>query len=156
MTKFLVDRMLGQTAKWLRLLGLDAEYAPEGEDDKLKEIAEQEGRVIITRDKELAREKNAVLVEKEPPESIIPKIIEEYDVEIRPLSRCSKCNEKVEKVEKEEVEGKVPENVFELNEEFWYCDECDQYYWRGSHWEKITERIDEMIEEYNGTRNLLN
>ncbi len=145
MTKFLVDRMLGQTAKWLRLLGIDAEYAPKGEDEKLLEIANQEDRVIITRDKELGSEENAVLVDKEPPEKIIKEVIQEYDVEINPLSRCSKCNRVVEKVEQTKVEGKVPENVFKLNEEFWYCDRCDQYYWKGSHWEKIMDKIDEMF-----------
>jgi len=145
MTKFLVDRMLGQTAKWLRLLGIDAEYAPKGEDEKLLEIANQEDRVIITRDKELGSEENAVLVDKEPPERIIKEVIQEYDVEINPLSRCSKCNRVVEKVEQTKVEGKVPENVFKLNEEFWYCDRCDQYYWKGSHWEKIMDKIDEMF-----------
>lgn len=146
MTKFLVDRMLGQTAKWLRLLGIDAEYAPEGEDDKLVDVADEEDRVIITRDKELAREKNAILVEKKPPETVVKKIIEEYDVKIKPLTRCSKCNEVVEKVEKDEVEDEVPENVFELNEDFWYCEGCDQYYWKGSHWDKIMDKIDEILE----------
>lgn len=145
MTKFLVDRMLGQTAKWLRLLGVDAEYAPEGEDEKLVEMADDEDRVIITRDEELGRKENAMLVEKEPPESIIKDVIEKYDVEIKPLSRCSKCNEVVEKVEKEEVEGKVPEKVYERKEEFWCCVGCGQYYWKGTHWEKIMEKIHELV-----------
>ncbi|MFP4000340.1 MAG: DUF5615 family PIN-like protein [Thermoplasmata archaeon] len=145
MTKFLVDRMLGQTAKWLRLLGVDAKYAPEGDDEKLIEIAEEEDRVIVTRDKDLGKEFNAILVEKKSPECIIKDIMEEYDLGIKPLTRCSKCNGLVEKVEKYEVEGKVPENVYELNEVFWYCEECDQYYWKGSHWEKITDRIDEIL-----------
>ncbi len=145
MTRFLVDRMLGQTAKWLRLLGIDAEYAPEGEDEKLVEIANDEERVIITRDKELGREENAILVEKEPPESIIKDVIEKYEVEIKPLTRCSKCNSEVKKVDKGGVEGQVPENVYELKEEFWHCEGCDQYYWKGSHWDKIMDKIDEMI-----------
>ncbi len=145
MTKFLVDRMLGQTAKWLRLLGIDAEYAPKGEDEKLLKMADEEDRIIITRDKELGREKNVILVEKEPAEVLVKKIIERCEVELEPLSRCSKCNGVVEKVDEGEVEGEVPENVFELNEEFWYCERCDQYYWKGSHWEKIMEQIDEMV-----------
>ena len=145
MTKFLVDRMLGQTAKWLRLLGIDAEYAPKGDDEKLLEIAEEEDRIIITRDKELGREEDVILVEKEPPESIIKHILQEREVEIKPLSRCSKCNGEVEKVERKEVECEVPEKVYELNDEFWHCSRCDQYYWKGSHWEKIMKKIDEII-----------
>jgi len=146
MKKFLVDRMLGQTAKWLRLLGIDAKYAPKGDDEKLVDIAEEEDRVIVTRDKELGRVENAILVEKEPPESIIKEVLEIYDVEIKPLTRCSKCNRKVEKIDKSEVEGEVPENVFELNEEFWCCVGCGQYYWKGSHWKKIIEKINRILE----------
>lgn len=147
MTKFLVDRMLGQTAKWLRLLGIDAEYAPEGEDDKLRKIAEEEDRIIITRDKELGRENGAILVEKDPPEIIIKEVLEEQNVEIKPLTRCSKCNSLVEKVEREEAKGEVPENVYERNEDFWYCERCDQYYWKGSHWENIMDKIEDMLED---------
>jgi len=149
MTRFLVDRMLGQTAKWLRLLGIDAEYASEVEDDELLRIAEEENRIIITRDKELGKKERAILVEKAPPERIIKEILEgpNVDVEIDPLARCSKCNNKVEKVEAEEAKGKVPENVYEHNEKFWYCEICEQYYWRGSHWKHIMDKIDDMIEE---------
>lgn len=146
MTKFLVDRMLGQTAKWLRLLGIDAEYAPEGEDEMLLEMAEDEDRVIITRDKELGREEDVILVEKEPPESIISDILEEYDIEIKPLTRCSKCNSTVEKIDRKQAEGNVPVNVYERREEFWHCEGCDQYYWKGTHWEKIMDKIDQLLE----------
>lgn len=145
MTKFLVDRMLGQTAKWLRLMGIDAEYAPEGEDDKLLEIAEREGRIIITRDKDLARDEGVMLVEKAPPDDIIPQVLERYDVEIKPLSRCSKCNGLVRGVHKSAVKEKVPENVYEIQERFWRCEGCGQIYWKGTHWEDIIEKIEEMV-----------
>lgn len=145
MTRFLVDRMLGQTAKWLRLLGIDAKYAPEGEDDKLLEIAEEEDRIVITRDKELGRKDKAILVDKAPPEEVIKEVLKKQSVEIKPLTRCSKCNEVVEKVEKQEVEKRVSDNVYDRNNEFWYCEGCDQYYWKGSHWKKIMDNIEDIL-----------
>lgn len=145
MTKFLLDRMLGQTTKWLRLIGVNAKYAPEGEDEKLLRIAKSENRILITRDKELAREDDVYLVEKEPAEKIVKKILEEFDLKIEPLSRCSECNNKVKEVEKEKVDGEVPDHVFENKEKFWYCNECDKFYWRGSHWEKIMETIEDIV-----------
>lgn len=145
MTKFLIDRMLGQTVKWLRLMGIDAEYAPEGEDDKLLEIAERESRIIITRDKDLARNEGVMLVEKAPPEDIIPQILERYDVEIKPLSRCSKCNGSVREVYRSAVKEEVPENVYEIQEQFWRCEGCGQIYWKGTHWEDIIEKIEDMV-----------
>ncbi len=147
MTKFLVDRMLGQTAKWLRLLGIDAEYAPEGEDEKLREIAEEEKRVIITRDKELGKEDNAVLVEKAPPEIIIKEVLSRYEVNVDPLSRCSRCNSPVEKIDKEEVKDEVPEGVYERKEDFWCCSGCEQHYWKGSHWDSIMENVENILED---------
>lgn len=149
MTKFLVDRMLGQTAKWLRLLGVDAEYAPEGEDERLLEIAEEEERIIVTRDKELGNKENSFLVENTSPETIVEQIIERYSIEIEPFSRCSKCNTPVESVEKEEVNGEVPEKVFQRQDRFWHCPRCDQYYWKGTHWDKIKGKIEQITGESN-------
>lgn len=146
MPKFLVDRMLGQTAKWLRLMGIDAKYAPEGEDEKLLEIAEEEDRVLLTRDKELGRKEVSFLVEKAPPEDIIEKVLDNFELDIEPLSRCSKCNGEVERIEKEEVKGEVSDGVFRRHEKFWHCSECGQYYWQGSHWDEIMEKIEEITE----------
>ncbi len=146
MTKFLVDRMLGQTTKWLRFMGIDAKYAPKGDDEKLLEIAKEEDRVIITRDKELANNDRVLLVEKAPPEEIIPKILNIYDTELKPLTRCSNCNNLVKKIGKKEVIDKVPEGILERNNEFWICDGCDKVYWKGTHWENILKKIDKMKE----------
>ncbi len=147
MTRFLVDRMLGQTAKWLRLLGLDAEYAPECEDKKLLEIAEKEDRVIITRDRDLEGEERTFLVKKEPAEVIVKKVIKNYDVEIDPLSRCSRCNTSVKSVGEKRVEGNVPERILDEKETFWHCPSCDRYYWKGSHWDKIMDKIERILRE---------
>lgn len=142
----MIDRMLGQTTKWLRFLGIDAKYAPKGDDEKLLEIAEEEERVLITRDKELANSDRVMLVEKAPPEEIIPKILKAYDTEINPLTRCSNCNSLVEEIKKQDIVNKVPEGVLERNHEYWICRECDKVYWKGTHWEKILEKIDEIKE----------
>ena len=144
MTKFLADRMLGQTAKWLRLLGIDTKYASDCDDDRLIEIAENENRIIITRDKELAKNDNAMLVKKGPPEETISKILREFDIEIKPMNRCSKCNTVVKKVDKIEIKGKVLENIYERNDDFWICPGCDQIYWKGTHWDNIMEKIEEI------------
>ncbi len=146
MTKFLVDRMLGQTAKWLRLVGIDAKYAPECDDDKLLEMAEEEDRILITRDKDLKKKERVLMVEKAPPETIVKKVIEEYSIEVDPLSRCSKCNHIVEEIDKDRAKNEVPTKVYENNDVYWYCSKCDQYYWRGSHWDKIMNKIDKILE----------
>lgn len=146
MTKFLVDRMLGQTAKWLRLMGVDAEYAPEGDDKKLKEIAKSENRVILTRDKELSRNENALYIENRDIDDILNKILNEFDFEIKPLTRCSLCNTEIAEIEKDDIKDEVPDGVYERNDEFWICENCEQIYWKGTHWDKILDKIEELQE----------
>ncbi|RLE67896.1 MAG: hypothetical protein DRJ45_08755, partial [Thermoprotei archaeon] len=52
--RFLCDQMLGTLAKWLRILGYDVYFANNLEDDEdILKRAEEEERVIITRDKYL-------------------------------------------------------------------------------------------------------
>lgn len=144
MTKFLVDRMLGQIVKWLRLLGVDAEYAPKGDDKTLKDIAEKEDRIILTRDKELSRSEYALYIEERDIDLILNKILERYDIDIEPLTRCSLCNSKIESIDKKEIEKDVPEGVYKRNEEFWICNKCGQIYWKGSHWDKIMAKIEKL------------
>ncbi len=50
---FLVDAMLGNIAKKLRLLGFDSEYFSDIDDSKLIEKAKNENRTIISRDRHL-------------------------------------------------------------------------------------------------------
>jgi uncharacterized protein with PIN domain len=58
-TRFIADVMLGKLATWLRLLGCDVAYLPAISDEDLVEMASRSGRVILTRDLELIRRREA-------------------------------------------------------------------------------------------------
>jgi len=147
-TKFLLDRMLGQTAKWLRLMGIDAEYASDGsDDDSLRKKAEREDRILVTRDKELSKTENGFLVPPVSTEEVLGKIISEFDIEIKPLTRCSKCNSLVRSVSKESVKDAVPDRVYSIQEDFWRCTGCGQIYWKGTHWEDILAKIERICKK---------
>ncbi len=66
--KFLADNMLGSLARWLRFLGFDTAYPDVLTDKDLKELARQENRVLLTRDKELSKAKESLQTFK--PESV--------------------------------------------------------------------------------------
>ncbi len=143
--------MLGTLTKWLRILGFDAFYVNDTmTDDELLHIANKEKRIIISRDKELiirGKKKNLTIIEinttdlDEQLQQVLKVIlIDEQFV----LSRCTLCNTILETREKSLVQGKVPKKVFENNDEFWFCSTCNKYYWKGSHYEKIINKIDEI------------
>jgi uncharacterized protein with PIN domain len=137
--------MLGTLAKWLRLLGFDVLDPGPVSDSKIRDIASKDGRVILTRDKELSGTKKvqALYVQSVDLEEQLRFTISELGLKVKdPMSRCSLCNSKVERADKSSVEGKVPDGVFERQEDFWFCSECDKYYWQGSHWDKIIKTIE--------------
>ncbi len=140
--------MLGQTAKWLRLLGIDAEYASdEIEDSTLLERAKEEERFIITRDKTLGKSERGFLVPKAPAEEVVSMILSHFDLKPNPLSRCSICNSPIHRIDKETVIDKVPKGVYSRQDEFWRCAGCEQIYWKGTHWDKILSTIEKIKED---------
>ena len=53
--KFLVDAMLGNIVKKLRVMGFDAEYSSDKSDEEIITIIENNDRILITKDEELSK-----------------------------------------------------------------------------------------------------
>ena len=140
--KFVCDRMLGTLARWMRLFGFDVQYPEEMSDKELAELAHAEGGILLTRDKMLAAGKQDVLLIKSDVwEEQYAQVSKKFDLRIdNPMSRCSLCNEPINEVTKQDVEGRIPERVYERQDEFWHCPKCDKYYWKGTHWDGIMEK----------------
>ena len=141
--------MLGTLAKWLRIYGFDTFYANRDiNDSELLDISKKENRILITRDKNLiitARRENLKTIEintTDLDEQISIVLGKNKPDKTKILSRCIVCNAKVEDIKKQDVEGKVPEKVFKNKDKFWFCTNCNKIYWKGSHYEKMFEKID--------------
>ena len=142
--KLLLDGMLGRLAKWLRLLGYDTTYFPDHDDNELVRLARAQGRVLLTRDRELTRRRglSCLLVESDDLEEQLQQVVSELNLETeQPFSRCPVCNTPLQEIEKTSVKERVPLYVFRTKEYFSLCPECDRIYWRGTHWTKIREEI---------------
>ena len=75
--------MLGSMAKWLRILGYDAKYVKNMEDEEIARIAREEKRILLTRDKKLASKcKNSVYLENNGLREQLKKLIKELGLEI--------------------------------------------------------------------------
>ncbi|MFQ6060001.1 MAG: Mut7-C RNAse domain-containing protein [Thermoplasmata archaeon] len=147
--KFICDHMLGTLAKWLRLMGFDVLYPGPIPDSEMKEIAAKEGRIILTRDKELSSTEKAqtLYVESDNLEEQLLFTVSVLELKIKnPMSRCSLCNSLIQRVERESVMGKVPEGVLSRQKEFWFCPRCKKYYWQGSHWDRIVKMIEKITQ----------
>ena len=153
---FVVDAMLGNIAKKLRLLGFDSEYSSNSDDVALIIKSKNENRILITKDVPLyeraKKQKTSVICltnDKEVEQlSQIFKNLKLSSVSISGNStRCTDCNQKLESVEKQNVKNRIPEGVFEKLDNFWQCSNCNKIYWEGTHIQRLQKFVDELNEK---------
>lgn len=143
--RLLADCMLGRLAKWLRLLGYDTAYDNGASDPELARRARAEGRVLITRDRELANRRGlkTLLIQSEVLEEQMQEVQDALGSPPSPaLSRCSVCNVALESLSPEEVAERVPSYVLRTQVEFRRCPGCGRIYWPGSHLEGMREQLE--------------
>ncbi len=147
---FLVDAMLGNIAKKLRILGFDSEYVSDIDDSKLIEKAQNENRTIISRDRNLIdrakkNEISSVYITTEDEIEQFLEILESTHLQFDEISgdsaRCTKCNSPTSQINKLKIENKIPQGVLEYHDKFWKCDICDQIYWEGTHIKNLQEFV---------------
>jgi uncharacterized protein with PIN domain len=141
---FVVDAMLGTLAKWLRILGYDAVYDPGLDDYQLMRLARAEDRVLLTRDRELARRRGVrvLLVESEDLDAQIQQVFADLDLRpARSFSRCPICNEPLLEIDRETARSRVPAYVAQTQDRFSHCPACQRVYWRGTHWRRMDEQL---------------
>ncbi len=150
---FAVDAMLGNIAKKLRILGYDTKYHSSIDDEKLISIAEQEDRILLTKDVTLISNANkkhikSLLVQgNDDLEQLIQLFnflgIKNISISTS-LSYCVSCNGKLEPIEKNIIKNKVPDGVYDIQQNFWICSNCKKIYWEGTHFEKIQEFVSKL------------
>jgi uncharacterized protein len=140
----LVDAMLGRLARRLRLLGYDAAYWRDGSDAALVKRARAEGRLIVTRDHQLAgrRGVRALLIASETLEEQVTQIREALGSPLLPLTRCSECNGELADLPRELAQGLVPTYVWHTQAAFRRCPDCGRIYWKGTHWPGMRARLE--------------
>jgi uncharacterized protein len=142
MPTFMVDRMLGSLAKWLRILGYDSRYDNDLTDEQILEAAKSENRILLTRDRELAGKGKGFFLattDRDEQLSLVAKRFSlTYGAERR---RCSVCNGKLSIIDEQRAKELVPAKSFEAAKEYWICDTCGKAYWDGTHWTGIMERF---------------
>ena len=148
---FLCDAMLGGLARWLRAAGYDAEFEYGIEDSALIDRSRRSGRMILSSDGPLF-DRN-IIRRNEIAALYIPQqltkfqqlafVLEQLDLPLRP-PRCMACGGHLTEVPKHEVTGEVPPLAYRNCQQFWRCGRCGKLLWHGTHWQKITRRLEQI------------
>jgi uncharacterized protein with PIN domain len=139
--------MLGRLAKWLRLLGYDTTYYSAASDPELARRARAEGRVLLTRDHELASRRGlqTLFITSEVLEEQVQQVIEFVGPPPRPPhSRCSVCNPTLDPVEPAEIADRVPPYVLRTQTDFRRCPGCSRVYWPGTHRQGMAQLLESI------------
>lgn len=146
---FVLDVHLGKLARLLRLLGIDVLYRNDYRDAELVDIAEREGRAVLTRDRCLLFHRRIVygrFVRSTDPMEQVKEVIRHFGPELRlaPFSRCMSCNGPVVPVKKEDVRQQLLPKTARYYDKFCCCRQCGKIYWKGPHFEGLSKRVREF------------
>jgi uncharacterized protein len=134
--RFVLDVHLGTVARRLRLVGLDAAYANDADDDALIDQANAEHRVLLTQDRGLLRRRKLWLgayVRGARPDEQFRDVVSRFDPPLAPWTRCPACNGLLTPVAKADVEARLQPGTRRSYREFSRCRCCEHIYWRGAH-----------------------
>jgi uncharacterized protein with PIN domain len=152
--RFILDVHLGKLAGLLRMLGFDALYSNSAGDDELARISGEESRILLTRDRELLKRKivtHGYFVRSRRGAEQAAEIVRRFQLQrlIRPFTRCLRCNVPLHAVDPVDVSGKVPVFVEQNYRIFHRCPVCGRLYWKGTHWQRMKERIEALISRHS-------
>ena len=144
--RFSADRTLGKLVKWLRILGFDTICELEISSKLFFDNLEGT-RILLTRTKKIQEKfstHRTVFITSNFLDEQLKQVVDEIGInqaEIRPFSRCTQCNLPIVEISKDDAYGLVPDYIWETQEIFNKCRQCERIYWSGSHAERSMDRI---------------
>lgn len=147
--RFIASRELGRLAKWLRILGFDTAYFRDNNKSSFIITALRDNRIVLTRNKILLKDKalNSLFIKSEVLEEQLKQVFADLKIEYsecKMFTRCILCNQPLGHVDKKDVVSKVPQYVYDTQEEFSRCPECSRVYWQGTHWGNVQEILEKV------------
>ncbi|MCZ7525631.1 MAG: Mut7-C ubiquitin/RNAse domain-containing protein [Acidimicrobiia bacterium] len=148
-TRFVLDTHLGRLARYLRLVGFDADYERERSDDELATTSRSEGRILLTCDRGLLKRSavtHGYLVRERRPRAQLLEVVHRFDLgrRLTPFTRCLACNGLLRDATPSEVATRVPASVRWRYERYRTCPRCGRVYWQGSHHARLARIVDDV------------
>jgi len=146
--QFVLDGHLGKLARYLRLLGFDSTCDVAWADPELVEASTKEGRVLLTRDVGLLMHgvlTHGYFVRATDPRKQVIEVARRFELApaIEAFTRCLACNGGLREVAKHEVMDRLLPQTREHFEQFRECPHCDRVYWKGAHYAKLREIVED-------------
>ncbi len=150
--RFVLDTHLGRLAGYLRMLGFNTIYRNDFDDEHLAQIASEQNRILLTRDRGLLKRSSVTYgywVRNTNPKDRLIEIMRRYNLfdSVSPFLRCIRCNALLAEVVAMDVRDRLPAQVKAHYNEFRQCTGCDQIYWKGTHFERMERFIDWVLKE---------
>jgi uncharacterized protein len=154
--RFVLDVHLGKLARHLRMLGFDSAWQQEFADPDLLKTSQEEGRILLTRDRQLHEQAPAgtsYYVQAIVPAQQLVEVLTQFKMADRAregrgfLSRCLECNREILPVSRTQIEDRLPAHVREEHEEFFLCPRCERIYWKGSHFDRMHRWVTELLQQ---------
>jgi uncharacterized protein len=144
--EFVADVNVIRLGRLMILLGLDVCYSSTYSDSDIADIAQTQGRIVLTRDTGLLKRKKIVFarrVKANLPDDQLIEIIDFFGLEplISLFSRCTHCNVQLMPVEKQTVLHLLEPKTKRYFDTFLQCPRCKKVFWKGSHCDKIQQKI---------------
>jgi len=148
---FITDVHLGKLTRLLRLLGFDTAHGPDLDDAGIVKRALSEGRIILTRDRELLKRRaitHGYWVRSSDPIEQAREVVRRFDLagRVERFARCTKCNGSIVPVAKEEVRERIPPRTAAWLDEYYRCQGCGKIYWQGTHYPRLQGIIDSILD----------
>ncbi len=144
--RFVLDTHLGRLAAYLRMLGFDSLYRNDCEDAELAHISKSQQRTLLSRDRGLLKRSivtRGYLVRETQPRQQLIEVVNRFELAalIAPFRRCLHCNALLRPVARELINERLLPDTRQRYDQFHLCPDCDRVYWKGSHYQRMTNLI---------------
>jgi uncharacterized protein with PIN domain len=148
--KFILDVHLGCLAKYLRLCGFDTLFSSFYDDREIIDTAVKEKRIILTRDKQLLKDRRVThgyWVRSQDHNEQLEEVFRRFDLRnhLALFSRCISCNTTLEEVSKEAIQNRLQADTSRYFSKFTRCPLCDRIFWEGSHYDNMKVIINNVL-----------
>jgi uncharacterized protein with PIN domain len=144
--RFIADVNVMRLGRLMILAGFDVCCSSSYEDAQIADIAEQESRIVLTRDTRLLMRKKITFARRiraQEPYAQLMETLSFFGLKgaLSFFTRCTRCNTLLQPVTKAAVLPLLEPRTRRYYNEFLQCPRCSQVYWPGSHRDHLLEKM---------------